>query len=46
MIIYIDDANVNFDEFNDYKRTLVCAKKLKWRVLNIPMGNRKLYMLK
>ena len=45
-IYWIDDANVNFDEFNDYKRTLVCAKKLKWRVLNIPMGNRKLYMLK
>lgn len=44
-IYWMDIGGLNENQLDDYQRTLVCAKKLRWRALDVPFGDVELYSL-
>lgn len=44
-VYWIDEGNLKINQFDDYNRTLVCAEKLRWRVLDMPLGSEELYSI-
>lgn len=44
-VYWIDIGGLNENQLDYYERTLVCAKRLRWRKLDIPLGNNALYSI-
>lgn len=44
-IYWMDIGGLNENQLDDYQSTLVCAKNLRWRAIDVPFGDVELYSL-
>lgn len=42
-IYWCDCGDVSEDDLDDYKGTLICASKLRWRSVESPLGDKEFY---